>query len=58
MCIRDRKYIDLINDSGFEFKVITNTINNLLTFLIYQIDSEIKDYELSIKDLELSLIHI
>lgn len=47
-----QKYIDLINDSGFEFKVITNTINNLLTFLIYQIDSEIKDYELSIKDLE------
>ena len=45
------KYIDLINDSGFDFNVITNTINNLLTFLIYQVDSEIKDFELSIKDL-------
>ena len=44
------KYIDLINDSGFDFKVISNTVNNLLTFLIYQVDSEIKDYELSIKD--------
>ena len=44
------KYIDLINDSGFDFKVISNTTNNLLTFLIYQVDSEIKDYELSIKD--------
>ena len=46
------KYIELINDSGFDFKVITNIINNLLTFLIYQVDSEIKDYELAIKDLE------
>ena len=44
------KYIDLINDSGFDFKVISNTFNNLLTFLNYQVDSEIKDYELSIKD--------
>lgn len=44
------KYIDLINDSGFDFKVISNTVNNLLTFLNYQVDSEIKDYELSIKD--------
>lgn len=26
------KYIDLINDSGFDFKVISNTVNNLLTF--------------------------
>ena len=46
------KYIDLINDSGFDFKVINNSINNLLTFLIYQVDSEIKNYELSIKDLK------
>jgi len=45
------KYIDLINDSGFDFKVISNTTNNLLTFLLYQVDSEIKDYELSVKDL-------
>ena len=45
------KYIDLINDSGFDFNVITNVINNLLTFLIYQIDSEIKDFRLSINDL-------
>lgn len=45
-------YIDLINESGFDFNVITNTINNLLTFLIYQVDSEIKDYKLSIKDLK------
>lgn len=47
-----RDYIDLINDSGFNRNVINNSINNLLTFLIYQVDSEIKDYELSIKDLE------
>lgn len=44
------KYIDLINDSGFDFKVMSNTTNNLLTFLLYQVDSEIKDYELSVKD--------
>ena len=48
------KYIDLINDSGFNRTVISNSINNLLTFLIYQVDSEIKDYESSIKDLEKS----
>lgn len=47
-----QEYIDLIKDSGFNRNIISNSINNLLTFLIYQIDSEIKDYELAIKDLE------
>ena len=46
------KYIDLIMDSSFDFDIISDTLNNLITFLIYKISSEIKDYELSIKDLK------
>jgi len=46
------RYVDLINNSGFASNVITNTINNLLIFLIYQVDSEIKDFKSSTDNLE------
>ena len=46
------KYMDLINDSDFDFNVKNNIINNLLTFLIYEIDGEIKDFNLSTSNLK------
>lgn len=39
--------INLINKSGFDKVTINSTINNLLTFIIYKIDSEKREYQLS-----------
>ena len=44
-----KNYVELINESEFDFKVITSTKNGLLEFVIDYIESEIRDYESSVR---------
>ena len=46
------KYIDLINDSGFDFKIMSNTTNNLLT-LIFQSGDQLLRYAIICKNTDI-----
>lgn len=49
-----KSYFGLIKNSGFDFEAVTYAINTLLTFIIDQIDAEIKDFTSSAENLEKS----
>ena len=47
-----KNLLNLINNSGFDKVTINSTVNNLLTFIIYKIDSKEREYKVSIENTE------